>query len=282
LSFVNTEQAEFWSERAQSWFEFEDLLNEVAGPPGRLAMDRLGLLPGQKVLDLGCGTGGTTMELASRVGPEGEVVGADIAAEMLVRAKQRAQQAGASNVSFIQADVQVHDLGEGRFDAAFSRFGVMFFADPVAAFANVRKALKPEGTLSFVCWQGVFENEWMLLPGAAVMGVIGSLPPLPGPEEPGPFSLAEPDRVRAVLEGAGFVSVDVASRSDTFAIEEPRIEVFARSAMQVGALREALKDADDETRSRSLAAIEEAIRSRLAGGEAKVSRGVHLVVGHAG
>jgi SAM-dependent methyltransferase len=201
-AFANVEQVEFWSELAPTWFELEDQLEEVGGPPGELAMDRLGLLPGQRVVDLGCGLGRTTLALAARVGPGGEVVGVDISAEMLTQGRDRAARLGAENVEFVHADAQVHDFGQARFDAAYSRFGVMFFSDPVAAFANIRRALRPGGTLSFVCWQGVFDNDWMLVPGAAAAEVTGTLPPMPGPEEPGPFSLADPARVRAVL-GAG-------------------------------------------------------------------------------
>jgi len=170
--------------------------------------------PGQKVVDLGCGSGTTTLELAARVGPGGEVAGVDISAEMLARGRERAARAGTGNIEFVHADVQVHDLGEARFDAAYLRFGVMFFADPAAAFANVRRALRPGAALSFVCWQSVFDNEWMLIPGAAVASVTGSLPPMPGPGEPGPFSLADPGRVRAVLEAAGFGSVAVEPHGD--------------------------------------------------------------------
>jgi SAM-dependent methyltransferase len=281
VAFVNIEQAEFWSKLAPTWLELEDRLEEVAGLPGRLAMDRLQLLHGQRVVDLGCGSGRTTLELASRVGPGGEVVGVDIAAEMLARGRERAAQFGAGNVEFVQADVQVHDLGEARFDAAYSRFGVMFFADPVAAFANVRRALRPGGVLSFVSWQSVFDNEWMLIPGAAVATVTGSLPPMPGPEEPGPFSLADPARVRAVLDAAGFGSVVITPHADHVVISEDRIPEVARTNVRAGGVSQALQEADDQTRQRALAAIEEALRARLQDGQVRASRGVLLVIGNA-
>ena len=280
-AFANVEQAEFWSQLAPTWLELEDQLEEVARLPGELAMDRLGLRPGQRVADLGCGSGRTTLELASRVGPAGGAVGVDISAEMLARGRERAARAGARNIEFAHADVQVHDLGEARFDAAYSRFGVMFFADPVAAFANVRRALRPGGVLSFVCWQSVFDNEWMLIPGAAVASVTGSLPPMPGPGEPGPFSLADPGRVRAVLEAAGFGSVIVAPHADQVVISEDRIPEAALASVRVGGVREALRDAGQQTRKRALAAIEEALRARVQDGEVRASRGVLLVTGSA-
>jgi SAM-dependent methyltransferase len=281
VAFVNIEQAEFWSQLAPTWLELEDQLEEVGRLPGELAMDRLDFLPGQKVVDLGCGSGTTTLELAARVGPGGEVAGVDISAEMLARGRERAARAGAGNIEFVHADVQVHDLGEARFDAAYSRFGVMFFADPVAAFANVRRALRPGAALSFVCWQSVFDNEWMLIPGAAVASVTGSLPPMPGPGEPGPFSLADPGRVRAVLEAAGFGSVAVEPHGDQVVISEDRIPEVALTSVRVGGVREALRDADQHTRERALAAIEEAMRARLQDGQVRASRGVLLVTGSA-
>ncbi|HWW55149.1 MAG TPA: class I SAM-dependent methyltransferase [Acidimicrobiales bacterium] len=278
MTFANAEQAAFWSQLAPTWLELEDQLEQVSGPPGRLAMDLLGLAPGQRVVDLGCGSGGTTLELASRVGAEGGVLGVDIADEMLERGRERATQLGVTTVEFLNADVQVEDLGTARFDAAYSRFGVMFFDDPIAAFTNVRRALRPEGLLSFVCWQSVFDNDWMLIPGVAVASVTGSLPPMPGPGEPGPFSLADPDRVRSVLGAAGFAAVDVVPHADELVIAEVDIPEIALSRARVGAAREALRDADDQTRQLAVAAIEDAFRARVSDGQVRTSRGVLVVV----
>jgi len=142
------------------------------------------------------------------------VTGVDISAEMLARARERAARLHVGNAEFVHADVQVHDLGEASFDAAYSRFGVMFFADPVAAFGNIRRALRPGGLLSFTCWQSVFEDEWMLIPGAAVAEVTGALPPMPGPDEPGPFfpGRCRPCRRRAGRGGIRFDSHSAARR----------------------------------------------------------------------
>jgi len=151
----------------------------------------------------------------------------------------------------------------------------------VTAFANVGRALCPGGVLSFVCWQGVFDNEWMLIPGAAVAEVIGSLPPMPGPGEPGPFSLADPGRVRAVLEAAGFGSVTITPHADHIVISEDQIPEVAVASARAGGVREALRDADDHTRQRALAAIEQALRGRVQDGEVRASRGVLLVAASA-
>jgi SAM-dependent methyltransferase len=281
MPFANAEQAEFWSQLAPMWLELEDQLEEVSGIPGRLAMDRLDLRPGQRVADLGCGLGRTTLELASRAGPGGQAVGVDLAAEMLARGRDRAAGLGVENVKFVHADVQVHDLGEARFDAAYSRFGLMFFTDPAAAFANIRRALRPAGVLSFACWQSVFDNEWVLVPGAAIATVTGSLPPQPEPGKPGPFSLADPDRVRALLDTAGFGSIEVTPHADHLVLSEHRIPEVAGVSMRVGPAREALRDADEQTSARVRTAIEEALRARLEGGDVRLSRGVLLVRGRA-
>jgi SAM-dependent methyltransferase len=281
MRFANEEQAKFWSELAPTWLELQDDLEEVSELPGLMAMDRLQLGPGQRVVDLGCGGGRTTLELASRVRPGGKAVGVDITPELIADGRERAARLGVDNVDFVHADVQADDLGEAVFDAAFSRFGVMFFAEPIAAFANVRRALRPGGLLSFVCWQNVFENEWMLVPGMAVASVTGSVPPLPAPGEPGPFSLADPDRVQAVLAGAGFDRIDVMPHNDAVVRAEDRIADIARISTRVGAAREALRDADDGTRRRAVEAVESALRERAEDGYVRASRAVWLVTAQA-
>ena len=144
-----------------------------------------------------------------------------------------------------------------------------------------RRALRSGGRLCFVCWRSVFENEWMLIPGAAVMSVTGSPPPMPGPEEPGPFSLAEPDRVRSVLDDAGFTNVEVEPHADHVVMAEEEIGDIVATSIRVGAAREALREADDETRTRAVAAVEDALRARLREGQVRATRGFNLVVAQA-
>jgi SAM-dependent methyltransferase len=216
------------------------------------------------------------LDLAGRVGPTGEVVGVDIAPTMLARANQRAKEVGATNVEFVEADVQVQELGEpSTFDVAFSRFGVMFFSDPVAAFRNVHRALKPGGVLGFACWQDIVANEWLSVPGQAIMSVTGQVPPMPSPEEPGPFSLADPLRVEGLLRAAGFDDIEVLPHSQPVVLNEAGIENAAQFSIR-GAERVALRDADDDTRQRALAAVREAFRSRLINGEVRLPGGVLL------
>ena len=275
VSDANEAQAKYWSELASNWLVVEERIEDISAQLGRLAMDRLALRPGQEVIDVGCGSGRTTRELAARVSPGGRAMGVDIAAEMVAHA---AAHAGSASAEFIRADVQTEDLGNHRFDAAFSRFGVMFFTDPVAAFTNVRRALRPGGALSFVCWQTVFENEWMLIPGMVAASVTGALPPAPAPEQPGPFSLADPARIRSVLSGAGFDEIEVTRNNDPLSIPEGRLSAFADQCTRVGAIREALREADEGVRQQVLSGIEEALSAKLERGEVRLSRGAHLVV----
>lgn len=276
MDVVNTEQAEFWSELAPTWVELDQRLERVGGPPAQRALAKLELRPGQRVIDIGCGSGLSTVELAARVAPDGSALGVDIAEGMLEGARRRIAEQGVANAEFLCADVQVHDLGEATFDAAFSRFGVMFFKDPVAAFANVRRALRPGGQLVFVCWQTVFDNEWMLVPGMAAMGVLGAMP-LPGPDEPGPFSLADPERIRSVLGSADFSSIEVEPHNDVVVYAEDAVPEQVDVSMKVGATREALREAPADKADEVRGAIEAAFREKVEGGELRLSRGVNVV-----
>jgi SAM-dependent methyltransferase len=176
-------------------------------PFGHALLDAANPRPGASVLDAGCGTGWTSIRAAERVGPDGAVLGADLSAPMLARARERAGQAGLEHVRFEVTDAQTDSL-DGPFDTIISRFGVMFVDDPIAAFTTLQRSLAGDGQLTFVCWQDLLANEWMAVPGAAVATRI-PLPDLGPPGAPGPFSLSDPDVVREVLTSAGFANVDI-------------------------------------------------------------------------
>lgn len=277
MAFVNTEQAAYWADRAKSWASQEDLHDRLIGPAGWLAMDGLDPRPGQVLVDLGCGTGQTTVELARRVAPGGQVVGVDIAAAMFERARQHVAEAGVGNVELIHADAQSSRLGQHRFDGAFSRFGIMFFSDPAAAFKNVRASLKAGAPLSFVCWQPLLANDWMLVPAEAAVAVLGVLPEMPAPDAPGPFSLSAPERVYHVLDEAGFRDIDIVAHDDVLVIPESGISDMADSALQVGAVKRMLEAADPEAVELVRQAIKDAFESRLVNGEVALSRAFLLV-----
>ena len=277
VTFANIQQAEFWAARASSWMSLESHHEQVIGPAGRMAIDRLDPRPGQHVIDLGCGTGQTTLELARRVAPGGRALGVDIAAALLERAREHASGAAIDNIDFQHADVQSSDVGRARFDGAFSRFGVMFFANPEAAFANIHRSLKPGAVLSFVCWQRVTFNEWMFVPAQAAASVLGSPPEIPDPYAPGPFSLSDEDRVKHLLGAARFHRIEIKAHQDLIHTRAEGIADFADSALRVGAVQRMLENADPEAVPRVRAAIEEAMRARVRDGEVTFARAVLLV-----
>jgi SAM-dependent methyltransferase len=172
-------------------------------------MDVAAVGAGEAVLDVGCGTGATLLRLAELAGPAGQVLGCDVSAPMLALARQRA--AGIAHVGIMQADAQAHRFPAAAFDAVVSRFGVMFFADPVAAFANLRQALRPGGRVAFVCWAPLADNPFFRLPMQAAVRRLGPVEPAP-PRAPGPMAFGEPDYVREILAGAGYHDIVIDER----------------------------------------------------------------------
>ena len=208
----NAAQIEHWNGQAgETWARLQDRLDRQLEPLGLMAMDEAQIRKGWRILDIGCGTGQTSLELASRVGPEGRVSGADISRPMLELARRRAEAGAVANASFTEADAQHHDFGHGAFDLVFSRFGVMFFADPVAAFANLRTALRHGGRLNFVTWRPARDNQWVAVPMQAAFEHLPR-PEAPAPGTPGEFAFAEPERVQSILQGAGFTDIAIEPR----------------------------------------------------------------------
>ncbi len=204
---ANAEQIRYWNQHAgPAWVRNQERLDRQIAPHGEIALEAAAPCAGERALDVGCGCGATTLALAERVGGDGAATGLDVSAVMLERARARAAEAGVSHVAFRQADAQRADLPAAAYDLVFSRFGVMFFDDPGAAFANLRRALAPGGRLVFVCWQPPQRNPWVTVPMAAVAPLL-ALPEPPAPDAPGMFSFGDRDRVAHLLEGAGFRGV---------------------------------------------------------------------------
>jgi SAM-dependent methyltransferase len=214
--------------------------------------------PGETVLDVGSGLGPTTMELARRVGPNGRVVGLDVSATMVEEARKRA--AGIANVEFIAGDAATHGFDTPFADLLFSRFGVMFFGDPAAAFANLRRAVKPSGRVAFACWRRMSENPWMLTPLLAAYEHVPKPPPAQ-PDEPGPFAFADKDKVARILIGAGFAAPRFTPAELSFEIGGGQgMDAAVRQAMTIGATSRALQDQPDAVRAK----VAESIRRALA------------------
>ena len=256
----NAEQAAYWGETSGAkWVTLQERIDGQISPLGLVAIDKAAPRPGERCLDVGCGCGETSLQLAARVAPDGHVTGLDLSAPMLARANERAKEAGAA-ITFERGDAQIHPLEPESFDLVFSRFGVMFFEDPVAAFANLRSALDPAtGRLVFACWQPVPKNEWVTVPlGAAAQHV--ALTPPADPHAPGPFSLADPDRIRSILGDAGFQSIEVESLERDVVVGggAPPDEVID-FVLQIGPTARALAEADADT----IARVRDAVRGAI-------------------
>ncbi len=238
---ANAGQAEFWNaEPGRNWVTFEAELDAQHREITARLLAAAAAQPGERVLDIGCGAGGSTLALAAAIGPAGRIDGIDLSAPLLERARARADALGLDNARFHRADAQEHGFEPGAYDLAVSRFGVMFFDDPVAAFGNVARALRPGGRLSFVAWAGPEANPWFALPVAVAAARLGPLTPTP-PEAPGPMAFRDTGRVLAILAAAGFVDADAAS-SDVTLHNPGGIEAAMRLFANLGALPRFLRE----------------------------------------
>ncbi len=203
---ANAEQRRNWNEvSGPAWVAENERIGAQIRPFGLPALARVQAAAGHRVLDVGCGGGETTLALGESVGTHGSAHGVDVSRPLLDLAEARASRAGAANVTFELADAQTAALPEGGFDRLFSRFGVMFFQDPVVAFTNLRRALKRDARMAFVCWRSLDDNPWMKAPMAAAAKHIDV--PRPEPHAPGPMAFADAQRTRGILERAGFREV---------------------------------------------------------------------------
>jgi SAM-dependent methyltransferase len=208
-SSSNAAQIDYWNATAgETWAQYQTQIDRLIEPLGREALRALAPRAGERIIDIGCGCGHTSLDLAARVGPDGLVLGVDISLPMLAVARRRPLPPSVSRPEFRQLDAQNEELGRGAFDAAFSRFGVMFFSEPVTAFANIRASLTPGGRLGFVCWRTLEENPWMKVPLDAALPFIPPIAP-PDPTAPGPFAFADAHRILSILTEAGFGSVTI-------------------------------------------------------------------------
>jgi len=207
---LRANNVEFWAQAAPGWVHQADRHDRLGRPLGAAAMDWLRPQPGERVLDAGCGCGGTTAEIAAVVGPDGAAVGVDLAEAMIDAARRRFPRDRHPGIRFVAADIETMDLAPGApFDAAYSRMTMMLLADPIAGAATIRRSLRPGGRFAATAFRDASAAPWLaaVLLGAAPH--VGPLPPLPLGDEPGPFAFADPARITRVFAAAGFDRVRI-------------------------------------------------------------------------
>jgi SAM-dependent methyltransferase len=249
---VNVEQRKAWNgDEGDSWTRNEEHFNQTSRRHTARLFDHVALAADDVVLDVGCGCGATTREAARRAS-SGRALGVDLSGPMLERARERSRDAGLTNVTFEQADAQVHPFTPQSFSVAISRFGAMFFEDPVAAFTNIGRAVQPGARLGLLAWQELGRNEWLSAIRNAL--AVGRELPAPPVSAPGPFGLADPDAVRKILGEAGFVDVDLADVDEPVELGTDADDAFG-FVSTLSITNGMLQGLDDDTRARALAEL---------------------------
>jgi SAM-dependent methyltransferase len=277
-SSPNAREVQYWnSAQTRAWTDEHEAIDRLFARLTPVALDHAAPKLGERVIDIGCGGGTTVLELAARVGPNGYVLGADVSKPSVERARERIAAAGIHHAEIVCCDVSAHIFPANSFDLVFSRFGVMFFADPVATFANIRKAMKPRGRLALVVFRTLQENEWATAVLAAARHLLPPMKP-PGPEEPGQFSWADAVRVRRILETAGFHDVCLAPHDADMPLAGHGGAAEAASFMsRVGPVVRATSDVSEEQRKKVQLALEAFFRNR-AGPQGIVLQGAIWIV----
>ena len=249
---------EYWQQEGGSkWAKYIDHAEASLGAFNKFLFDQANLSEGEVVLDVGCGGGPCSIEIAKRVSNKGSVTGLDISMPVLEIAKQRAEKI--SNLRFINSDAATSDLGAGVYDLVFSRFGVMFFSDPTSAFSNLRRALKSNGRLVFLCWRSMDDNPWMNVPVKAAFSVLPPQGPPPSPEEPGPFSMASSDKVKCILKDAGFH--DISFQSVEIDMNLGAIDDAVDYFFKMGPAAAPLAEVDEELKRVAVQAMGDALKN---------------------
>ena len=264
-------QAELWNGRGgDAWVETQDVMDRVLQPMGDVLVDAVAALAPRRVLDIGCGSGQTTVAAARRL-VDAEVTGIDISEPMIAAARARAEREGV-DASFVQADVQQYDFEAGSAGVVTSRFGVMFFDDPVLAFSNLRVAASGGGSFRVVVWRTVDENPFMSAAPRAAAPIV----PMPSIElnAPGPFGLADPGHVRSILEHSGWAAIDLEAIDLECTMPETEL---VRYFTRIGAVGRVFGDLDVETQNRVLAAVRPAFDPFVDGDEVRFTAACWMV-----
>jgi SAM-dependent methyltransferase len=277
---LNADQIAYWNgPGGQRWADRQAAQDILLRPVLDILIDRARLKVGERILDVGCGSGATSIAFAQKVAPSGHVFGVDVSGPMLARARQSAP----SNlpVDFALADATVYPFDPAGFDLLASRFGVMFFADPGLSFANLRKALKPSGRLAFACWREPRENPFFMAPLQAVYKHVPKLPQQ-GPEDPGPFAFASEERVRRILGAAGFTGIEMEPCPLLLDAAIGRgLDGAVQGSLEIGPASRALQDQPDELRVAAARSIREALTPYAKGDAVLLPASIWIVTARA-
>jgi len=274
MVIANVEMAKAWDgEEGDHWTELADRYDAAGARMWKRFLDADLIAAGDRVLDIGCGTGQSTTD-AARASGSGAVLGVDLSARMLGLAQERTRAAGRANVEYLQADAQVHPFDADAYDIAISRFGAMFFADPSAAFANIARAVRPGGRLALMSWKGLAQNPWLNAIRDAL--AAGRDLPVPPTGTPGPFGLADPDEVRALLTGAGFDDVELVAVDELMYLGRDGDDAWDY-VRQMGIVKGLTESLDDETKAEALAKLRQVIDAHATDEGVLIAAGAWLI-----
>lgn len=251
---ANADQVAYWNGRAgERWTSQQAVQDTIFIPVTERLLEHARPQPGERVIDVGCGCGETSVAFGKRVGASGHVLGVDISERMLARAREIAP--ADLPITFALADATTYPFPDGAADLLVSRFGVMFFAEPARSFANLRKGLRRGGRLTFICWRGAKENPWLMVPLQAVYRHVPRMPPV-GPEDPGPFAFASSERVERILRDAGFADIHIAPDDLSLDIAAGGgLEAAVETAVIIGPANRALEEAAPDARAAAVDAV---------------------------
>jgi SAM-dependent methyltransferase len=276
----NADQIAYWNgPGGQRWADRQQTQDILLQPVADILIDRAKPKPGERIIDVGCGSGATAVAFAEKVAPSGHVFGIDISGPMLARARQSAP--AELPVDFVLADATIYPFDPASFDLLASRFGVMFFADPVLSFANLHKAMRLSGRLAFACWTEPRDNPFFMAPLQAVYKHVPKLPQQ-GPEDPGPFSFASEQRVHRILGEAGFTGIEMERCNLALDVAIGRgLDAAVQSALDIGPASRALDGHPPELREASKNSIREALAPLVKGQTVPLPASIWLVTARA-
>lgn len=253
----NDAMIEYWNgEAGRKWVDQSNFLDSMLAPFADHVLDGAAIQSGERALDIGCGAGILTLEATARARGEAGSLGVDVSAPLLALARQRASERG-SLATFELADASTYSATE-KLDVMISRFGVMFFEDPAAAFANIRAQIRPGGRLAFICWQALPLNDWAFAPFQAALPLLKEAPPTPDPTAPGPFAFSDKDRVAGILAEAGWHGVSIDPFEPEIGLPGQDVEASARFMLELGPLSRLIAEQELDPK-----AILDAVMTRL-------------------